>query len=73
DLCHKLDIDVVAEGIEEITEAATLRKWSCDFAQGYQFGKPAPARIAAQNLITLQNNAAAIVDYRTGEPVLGVV
>ncbi|TDW67639.1 diguanylate cyclase (GGDEF)-like protein [Novosphingobium sp. PhB55] len=73
DICHKLNIDVVAEGIEEIAEAATLRQWGCDFAQGYQFGKPAPARIAAQNLITLQNNAAAIVDYRTGEPILGVL
>lgn len=73
DICHKLNIDVVAEGIEEIAEAATLRTWGCDYAQGYQFGKPAPARIAAQNLVTLQNNASAIVDYRTGEPVLGVV
>lgn len=73
DICHKLNIDVVAEGIEEMEEAATLRQWRCDFAQGYQFGRPAPARTAAQNLVTLQNNAAAIVDYRTGEPVLGAV
>lgn len=73
DICHKLDIDVVAEGIEELEEAATLRQWGCDFAQGYQFGRPAPARTAAQNLVALQNNAAAIVDYRTGEPVLGAV
>lgn len=73
DICHKLNIDVVAEGIEDIAEASTLRQWGCDFAQGYQFGKPAPARVTAQNLVTLQNNAHEIVDYRTGEPLFGTL
>jgi len=72
DICHKLGIDVVAEGVEDLAEAATLREWNCDFAQGYQFGKPAPARVAAQNLINLQNQAISIIDYRTGEPRLGL-
>jgi EAL domain-containing protein (putative c-di-GMP-specific phosphodiesterase class I) len=72
DICHKLGIDVVAEGVEDLAEAATLREWDCDFAQGYQFGKPAPARVAAQNLINLQNQAISIIDYRTGEPRLGL-
>ncbi|HET6450166.1 MAG TPA: EAL domain-containing protein, partial [Spirochaetia bacterium] len=39
-LSHELQKTVVAEGIETIEQARTLKEYGCDFAQGYLFGKP---------------------------------
>jgi diguanylate cyclase (GGDEF)-like protein len=50
DLVHTLDLKVVAEGVETEQQARLLAEMSCDFAQGYFFGRPAPvcaARLAA--------------------------
>ncbi|WP_218352825.1 putative bifunctional diguanylate cyclase/phosphodiesterase [Alteromonas lipotrueiana] len=41
-LCHNLDIQVVAEGIEQQSQAMLLTRLGCDVGQGYFFGKPAP-------------------------------
>ena len=41
-LADELDLPVVAEGIEETTEAVTLMDMGCAFGQGYLFGRPAP-------------------------------
>lgn len=40
-LCHDLEIQAVAEGIETEEQAITARRLGCDFGQGYFFGKPA--------------------------------
>jgi predicted signal transduction protein with EAL and GGDEF domain len=37
-LCKSLDIRIVAEGVETEAQAAYLRKYGCDFGQGYLFG-----------------------------------
>jgi diguanylate cyclase (GGDEF)-like protein len=42
DLVHTLDLQVVAEGVETERQAQLLRAMSCDYAQGYFFGRPAP-------------------------------
>ncbi|WP_277601423.1 EAL domain-containing protein [Caldicellulosiruptor changbaiensis] len=42
DLSHILDLKVVAEGIEDERQAELLKIFSCDFGQGYLFGKPMP-------------------------------
>jgi len=42
DLSHILDLKVVAEGIEDERQAELLKTFSCDFGQGYLFGKPMP-------------------------------
>jgi diguanylate cyclase (GGDEF)-like protein/PAS domain S-box-containing protein len=42
-MAHKLDIKVIAEGIETTEQYELLKKLGCDFAQGYLFSKPLPA------------------------------
>ncbi len=41
DLCHSMEMQVVAEGVETAQEAATLTAMSCDMLQGYYFSRPA--------------------------------
>jgi EAL domain-containing protein (putative c-di-GMP-specific phosphodiesterase class I) len=42
-LAHALDLQVVAEGVEEATTLSLLTSLGCDLAQGYYIGKPASA------------------------------
>ncbi|MBV1908382.1 MAG: EAL domain-containing protein [Kangiellaceae bacterium] len=41
-LSHQLDIQVVAEGVEDEMQADTLRTMHCDYIQGYFFARPMP-------------------------------
>lgn len=49
-LAHNLSMSIVAEGVETRTQAELLRSISCDVAQGYFFGRPAPAALATNTL-----------------------
>jgi diguanylate cyclase (GGDEF)-like protein len=49
-LAHNLSMNIVAEGVETQTQAEFLRAISCDEAQGYFFGRPAPSTLATQRL-----------------------
>jgi diguanylate cyclase (GGDEF)-like protein len=40
-MCDGLDLQVVAEGIEELTEAEKLKGLGCGMGQGYYYGRPA--------------------------------
>lgn len=42
-LAHKLNIGVIAEGIEEDEQLTFLKKEGCDEGQGYYFSRPLPA------------------------------
>jgi len=42
-LAHALELDIVAEGIEEKTQMDALRKLRCHYGQGYYMAKPATA------------------------------
>jgi len=42
-LAHELQLQVVAEGVEEESALAHLRGLGCDLAQGYLFDRPRPA------------------------------
>ena len=42
-LGHSLQLQVIAEGVENEVQAKFLRKHRCDEVQGYYFGKPVPA------------------------------
>ncbi|MGE7371349.1 putative bifunctional diguanylate cyclase/phosphodiesterase [Neorhizobium sp. NPDC001467] len=40
-MCDGLDLQVVAEGIEEVAEAEKLKGLGCGMGQGYYYGRPA--------------------------------
>ena len=40
DLCHRLGIEVVAEGVETLDEFRTLKKCGIHLMQGYLFARP---------------------------------
>jgi len=40
-MCDGLELEVVAEGIEDYAEAVKLRTLGCGMGQGYHFGRPA--------------------------------
>ncbi|NRT56123.1 putative bifunctional diguanylate cyclase/phosphodiesterase [Sphaerotilus uruguayifluvii] len=42
ELCHQLDIDVVAEGVENEAAMTLLRSFDCDIGQGYGICRPQP-------------------------------
>ncbi|MDY0235036.1 MAG: EAL domain-containing protein [Gudongella sp.] len=42
ELCHTLDLEVVIEGVETITELKKLLSTESDYFQGYYFAKPLP-------------------------------
>ena len=43
ELCHKLKMLCVAEGIETDSQIELLKALGCDRLQGYLIGKPMPA------------------------------
>ena len=42
-MAHRMNMQVVAEGVETDAVARHLLAHGCDFAQGYYFGRPLPA------------------------------
>jgi EAL domain-containing protein (putative c-di-GMP-specific phosphodiesterase class I) len=42
-MAHKLELAVIAEGVETAEQALALKKMGCDYAQGYLFSKPVDA------------------------------
>ena len=45
-LAHVMDFEVVAEGVEENGQLETLRGISCDYIQGFIWGRPLSAQDA---------------------------
>ena len=43
DLAHRLDMRVVAEGVEDAATLEALRAMGCDFVQGFHIGRAEPA------------------------------
>ena len=51
DLAHNLGFNVVAEGVETQHQVEQLKKWGCEFAQGYLYAKPLEPEAAWQFLL----------------------
>ena len=49
-LARNLDLDVIAEGVENSDQEIFLKESNCDKAQGYLYSKPVPKEMAAQFL-----------------------
>ncbi len=58
-MAHSLEMEVVAEGIEDRAQLTTLVRHQCDEMQGYYFSRPLPAE-----------QAAALLDRRFTEPAV---
>jgi EAL domain-containing protein (putative c-di-GMP-specific phosphodiesterase class I) len=41
-MARSLNMKIIAEGIEQKTQLATLQRLSCHYVQGYYFAKPMP-------------------------------
>lgn len=50
DLANRLDIDVVAEGVENTTQEAYLKQHNIQFFQGYLYDKPLPPAIFMEKM-----------------------
>lgn len=51
-LSHKLGMDVVAEGVEKVSQMEILRELECEYGQGYYFSKPLNSEGATALLAT---------------------
>jgi EAL domain-containing protein (putative c-di-GMP-specific phosphodiesterase class I) len=43
-MAHKLDIEVIAEGVESADQEKLLKGFGCDYAQGYLYSRPVGAK-----------------------------
>jgi EAL domain-containing protein (putative c-di-GMP-specific phosphodiesterase class I) len=48
DLAHALEFEVVAEGVETVSQYARLVDLGCDRAQGFLFARPQPAELITE-------------------------
>ncbi len=49
-MAHSMEIEVTAEGIEEVRQSEHLLAYGCQWGQGYLFGRPMPAEDLQQLL-----------------------
>jgi diguanylate cyclase (GGDEF)-like protein/PAS domain S-box-containing protein len=51
-MAHKLDLKVIAEGVETVEQRDLLAAAACDYAQGYLFARPMPGEEFEKLLMT---------------------
>jgi len=69
-LCDQLDITVVAEGVETVTQARAVRDLGCRIGQGYLLGRPQPLEAFTPD--TLRRTDIAIKTRRSAaQPTIG--
>ena len=57
-MAHKLDLEVIAEGVETVEQRDQLLRYGCDELQGYWFSRPVDAQ-ACKSLLRAQCGLAA--------------
>jgi len=65
ELAHRLEMTVVAEGVETVEQVCMMRSLNCDFIQGYFYSRPIPEADVAGYLLQQfkgSRNSAAEVD-----------
>ena len=63
-LGHSLDLKVVAEGVESITQLEILRRYQCDEFQGFLFSEAVPsAKIASLLTANAHTRSAAVNNF----------
>jgi diguanylate cyclase (GGDEF)-like protein len=67
DLARRLEVQIVAEGIEDATQLAALRQIGCDLGQGYYFSRPLPADELG-SILVVQGGAVARAPKRRTAP-----
>ena len=55
-MAHSMDLQVIAEGVEQESQLAFLRTQGCDEVQGYLISKPVPPEVLTQLLKRRQRN-----------------
>lgn len=68
DLAHALEMEVVAEGVEDAATYALLKAMGCDILQGYFVSRPLPL----EELVVYLNDADAIAAMNDG-PLLNIL
>ncbi|KOS68033.1 hypothetical protein AEA09_05350 [Lysinibacillus contaminans] len=64
-MAKHLQLNVVAEGIEEVEQLAYLMASNCETVQGYLFSKPIQPKLLQENFHEIQNNAQSILGQLT--------
>ncbi|HSL36321.1 MAG TPA: EAL domain-containing protein [Arthrobacter sp.] len=67
-LAQKLNLDAIAEGIEDPAQLALLRGLGCRLGQGYLLSRPGPAR-AVEALLATDSRLQPPPEGQAGEPV----
>lgn len=55
-LAHQLDLEVVAEGVETLSQASLLYQQGCDLLQGFFYAKPAPLTELKSVYLAMENS-----------------
>jgi diguanylate cyclase (GGDEF)-like protein len=75
-LAHSLNLDVVAEGVEQPRQAEVLRDLGCDLLQGFGLARPAPAaeaqRLLERGVLTCHAEPSELADVSADEKRVGV-
>lgn len=60
-MAHSLDMDLVAEGVENDAQIDFLTQMGCEVLQGFYFDKPLPANTFEQKYVLAQPNTAKLI------------